>query len=114
MLLLLEQVVRSSPVLEVSGLAHDTAEARMILLRKRPDLVLLDEVLPGESALDFAEELARDGIPFVLITGMENPDHPVPPQALGRLKKPEWRRLAKEQGPFTQAIVDFINQGKSC
>jgi CheY-like chemotaxis protein len=110
MMELLVQAIESSPVLAVSGRAANTFEARQELLRRRPTLVLLDEVLPGESALDFAAELEREGIPFILITGMESPDHPVAPGARGRLQKPEWRTLARDQAVFTQSIVDLMSR----
>ncbi|MCC7440815.1 MAG: response regulator [Bdellovibrionales bacterium] len=76
-----------SPVKRVLR-ARNTWEARGEIRRHRPDLVLLDEVLPGESSVDLLEELREEGIPVILLTSLEERDHPVPLGALGRVLKP--------------------------
>jgi len=104
MLDLLRQVVTGLEGFQVAGLAKDCAEARLELLRRRPDLVLLDEILPGESSLDLLVEILADAIPVVLMTGMENPTHPLPVGVSRRLIKPDWRTLEKDQARFAAAM----------
>ncbi len=82
--------------LSVSGLASGVAEARRSAMRERPDLVLLDEILPGESSYDFLKELVEQKLPVVLLTGIEKPEHALPAGALGRIVKPNGRSLEKD------------------
>jgi response regulator of citrate/malate metabolism len=100
MRLMLEQMVQGVPSCRVSGMVRNTWEARLEIQRRRPDLVLLDEVLPGEASLDFWEELKRDEIPTLWVTSVEKPDHELPSGSLGRLVKPDWDRLP-------QAVLEF-------
>jgi chemotaxis response regulator CheB len=90
---LLKQVIGRVPGMAVSGTARSTWEARLLITRQRPDIVILDEILPGESSLDLLRELKTQGIPTLLITGVEHPKHPVPEEALGRLNKPTWSNV---------------------
>jgi len=53
---LLEHVLSGISGLNISGIAQNCAEARLELTRRRPDLVFLDELLPGESSADFLKE----------------------------------------------------------
>lgn len=52
--------------------AGDTDEAQQALNARRPDLILLDWMLPGISGVDFARRLKRDArtsdIPVILLT----------------------------------------------
>jgi two-component system, CitB family, response regulator CitB len=101
---LIQEVVEQDDELEVSGKAATVWEARRLKQRERPDLVLLDEVLPGESAWDFAQELFEEGIPVVLMTGMETPEHRLPSGAHGRISKPDWKSLKTEGELFLREI----------
>ena len=92
------------PVLSVMGMAASAQEAAQMRLKRRPDLVLLDEVLPGEASLDFMEELVSDGIRVLLLTGMEDPGHAVPKGALGRIMKVSAEARASERQSFRDAI----------
>ncbi len=83
--------------LSVSGLAQNGTEARFELTRRFPDLVLLDEVLPGESSLDLLSELKNLSIPVILLTGLEDRNEELPPGALDRLVKPTWKTLARDR-----------------
>jgi two-component system phosphate regulon response regulator PhoB len=55
-----------------SSEAGDAAEAQEAIVSSRPDLVLLDWMLPGVSGLDFARRLKRDratsDIPIIMLT----------------------------------------------
>lgn len=71
--------------------ASTVAEARKLLTRDRPALVLLDEVLPAESPLDWVGELQREGVPVVLISGLveQTSQEELPRGVLARVSKPE-------------------------
>lgn len=92
----------------VSASARNCWEARLEAGRHRPDMVLLDEVLPGESSADLAEELVLHGIPFVLMTGVEAPTHPLLPGALGRLTKPGLDCRSKSRDRFAAALTRLL------
>jgi chemotaxis response regulator CheB len=104
MRILLQQVFEKTSQLEISSLAKNSTEARLVISRRRPDLVLLDEILPGESSLDLLEDLNREKIPVVLMTSVEDAKHELPSQALGRVNKPEWTSNEKS---FQKAAQDF-------
>lgn len=76
----------------------------MELSRHRPDLVLLDEVLPGESGLDLLQELSRSAIPVILLSEMQNPEHAVAAEAVERLRKPGWKSLEEDRVRFGAVI----------
>lgn len=59
--------------------AHDSAEARAKLASLTFDLVVLDIMMPGESGLVLAEELANqpNGPPVLLITALDAPQERV-------------------------------------
>ena len=52
--------------------AADVEQARAILLKDRPDLILLDWMLPGVSGIDFARRLRSDSdtqnVPIIMLT----------------------------------------------
>jgi DNA-binding response OmpR family regulator len=52
--------------------AGDAATALAVAGRRRPDLVVLDVMLPGSSGLDVCRELRRDrpGLPVILLTAL--------------------------------------------
>lgn len=101
---LLGQVVGALEGVRVSGLARNGWEARIELTRRRPDLVLLDEILPGESSVDLLAEMAAVEIPVILLTGIQEPQHPLPEGVLGRLVKPSWEELRQGQGRFERSL----------
>jgi response regulator of citrate/malate metabolism len=96
MRLMMEQLINGMKRFKVSGSSGSCVEARLELTRRRPSLVLLDEILPGESSQDLLREIVQDGIPVVLMTGMENPDHGLPAGARSRLIKPGWKSLVED------------------
>lgn len=102
---LLEELISGIPELRVSGKAKNAWEARIELGRRRPSLVLLDEILPGESSADLLAEIQSLGIPTLLITGMENPSHPLPPGAVARIGKPAWDTLEEDRKRIRTAIL---------
>ena len=52
--------------------ANDVEEARLILSKRKPDLILLDWMLPGVSGVDYARRLRSDvetkDIPIIMLT----------------------------------------------
>ena len=58
---------------EVSAAAN-TAEARKQLQSAKPDLILLDVIMPGEDGFTFAQELSDSkviaGVPVILVTAV--------------------------------------------
>jgi DNA-binding NtrC family response regulator len=82
----------------VSAACGNCAEARVEAMRRRPSLVLMDEILPGESSFDLLQEFVADGLPVILMTGVENPTHEVPAGAALRVEKPGWKSLDVDAG----------------
>lgn len=102
---LLEYAVKEMSGYEVSEAVSNGFECRASLAKKRPDLVLLDEVLPGESSLDLLKEIETLGLPVVLMTGMETDRcHPIPPGAFDRVFKPSWDTLKQAQNRIKRAM----------
>jgi two-component system, OmpR family, phosphate regulon response regulator PhoB len=92
--------------------ASDAFCAHGIIIDKKPDLVLLDSLLPGQSGIELARRLRRDeftaGIPIVMLTirnSIDNSMHgmdvgaddyilkPVPPRELVARLKSVLRRM---------------------
>jgi DNA-binding NtrC family response regulator len=104
---MLETLIHGFEGYKVSASCANCAEVRLEITRRRPSLVLLDEVLPGESSLDLLEELVQEGIPVVMMTGMEMATHQVPAGAALRIVKPDWKTLA-EDGEKLQSTFDQV------
>jgi response regulator of citrate/malate metabolism len=102
---LLALVFEGVPGWRVSGRAATAAEARWWALRERPQVVLLDEILPGESAAELAHELATAGLDvwFVSATAAEGRG-PLPAGVRGRLLKPAWDTLGADRTRFLEAL----------
>ncbi|OFZ18939.1 MAG: hypothetical protein A2X94_13400 [Bdellovibrionales bacterium GWB1_55_8] len=109
MLRLLELVFNGIPGVRVSGLAKNGWDARVEISRRRPDLILLDEILPGESGAELLEQFEQQSIPVILLTSLSNPVHGVPKNALGRLVKPGWRSVEQDRSRLTQELKSFLD-----
>jgi response regulator of citrate/malate metabolism len=94
--------------------AQNTWDARRLIFKNRPDLILLDELLEGESSYDFAKEVCEvEGIPVIFLTGMENPTHLVSPFALGRVKKPLMdNNLKKTSKNLELELTKLLTKGR--
>ena len=88
----------------VTAAVSSILEAHLELSRRRPQVVLLDEILPGESSLDFVEVLKSEGIGVILLTGMQDRKHPLPIGAHSRQIKPGWKTLDLDRPRFLEAI----------
>jgi two-component system, OmpR family, response regulator VicR len=55
--------------------ASDTFKARQLLLDKKPDLIILDVMLPRQDGFSFAAELRRDkvSLPIIFLTAKNQP-----------------------------------------
>ena len=78
--------------------ARSLAEAREVLGRSSPDVILLDVVLPDGSGVAFLAELKADErttqVPVVLVTAMDSEDLPVGlERAAAILTKPPRERM---------------------
>jgi len=71
----LRMLLESSPGLKVVGEAGSRAEALPLIERERPDIILLDMDLRGESGLDILQNLPKNFEGHVLIlTGVVDPE----------------------------------------
>ena len=106
----LEVLLSTDKKFGICASAKNTWEARLAIEKNRPDLVLLDEILPGESSMDLFQDLQEKQIPVIMLTGMENPKHKLPKGALGRIKKPEFqgRRVERKERCFSKTILDLL------
>jgi two-component system response regulator CitB len=105
---LLQIVLEGIPEVRVSGLAKNGIEARLELTRRRPQVVLLDEVLPGESSQDLFQEFKEAGVPVFLMTSMESPSHEIPEGAEGRWVKPGWKSIEEEREILKKLIFTCL------
>ncbi len=101
---LFEHILSEIEGVVLSGAAGNGSEARVVVSKRRPDLVFLDEVLPGESSLDLLSELTSQGILVALITSMENPSQTLPHGAIRRLAKPGWKSLNQDRDRLREFI----------
>ena len=70
MRLFLEELLSPVPGLQISGTAANGWEAQLAVSRHRPDIVLLDEVLPdGDGSVALSEFHVLSGLPVIIITG---------------------------------------------
>jgi two-component system, OmpR family, phosphate regulon response regulator PhoB len=67
--------------------AGDVQSARIAIANQRPDLVLLDWMLPGVSGVEFARELKKDentrGLPIIMVTARAEEEEKVRGLTLG-------------------------------
>lgn len=103
---LLAEILGNTAGIAACDTAANTWEARRRLLHHRPDLVLLDEVLPGESSLGLLSELAAEGLPVLLMTGMEFRSESLPEGVLGRIRKPGWKHFEKDSARLSAEVLD--------
>lgn len=105
---LLVQTLSEIPELQVSGAVANTIEARLELTRRRPDLILLDEILPGESSFNWLEEIKNQGLSIILLTSLAGRTEPIPDGALGRIMKPGWKTLDQDRERIRKEILALL------
>jgi DNA-binding NtrC family response regulator len=106
---LLEFLLKDVQGLKISGLARNGFEARLSLSRNRPQIVLLDEVLPGESSHDLLQEIHQQGIPVLLMTSLEGKSsvRALPSGACARITKPGWESIEQDRTRIAQLIFQY-------
>ena len=66
--------------------AADVQEARLAMASRRPDLLLLDWMLPGVSGIEFAREIRADSnlrdLPIIMLTARAEEEDKVRGQAI--------------------------------
>jgi len=107
---MLRQVIGSIEGYQVTGVAANGWEARLEVDRNRPDLVLLDEILPGESSLDLLKDFSEMRLPVILITGLERVDQELPPAALARIQKPNWNDFERIGSFYHSKIEEALEE----
>ena len=99
--------------------AADASEGFSILRQERPDLILLDWMLPGMNGIDFARRLRRDaasrGLPIILVTaraeeddkiqGLENADDYVTKPFSTRELKARIEAVLRRAAPETDGVL---------
>jgi two-component system, OmpR family, response regulator VicR len=75
--LLLARIVTESLTERGFAMLHapNTYEARRLIVEKKPDLIVLDVMLPNQNGFAFAEELRADGValPILFLTAKNQP-----------------------------------------
>jgi len=102
--------------------AHDGPEALRLARSEKPDLIILDLMLPGLSGEDVSRQLRRDGsrVPIIMLTAktaLEDKVHglaigaddyiikPFSPQEVVARVKTVLRRSDPDRGPLTDILV---------
>ena len=100
----------SIPECEVR-VARTVFEAERAILRDRPDLLLLDEIIPGENPYSLLGLPALEASPaptrVVLITAAYQEGRPLPKGAHARWPKWGWREIREARA----RIAELLNQG---
>lgn len=79
---LLEAIPGVGKVHRLSSLA----QLERVILAHRPDVVFMDEVLPGENPVEFARSGRLQGVRTYWVTGFS--EAPIPPEIQTRVSKP--------------------------
>lgn len=74
--------------LEVVGPASRIDAALTLIATAAPDAAMLDVNLQGERVFPLADELAKQGIPFLFVTGYDASDLPAAYRHVPRVEKP--------------------------
>ena len=109
---LIRQTILSAGVARVPGDIRDArsvSQARWELLHHRPELLVLDELLPGESSQDLLRDPALAGIPILLISATASHARAAPAapgrMVLGRLPKWSWDELDRAAGEIRRLLI---------
>ncbi len=106
--------IEAMPDLKLAWEAASVAQARREMARRKPTWVLLDEVMPLETGLDFVPELFQAGVGVILLTGEPRAGEahargrPIPSGVAARLVKPDWDQLRREPQGFAQTLRNVI------
>ena len=66
--------LKDNPDIDIVGMAKDPYEARDIIIKTSPDLLLLDIMMPGLDGIEFLNILKnKRDIPAIAMSGSSNP-----------------------------------------
>jgi CheY-like chemotaxis protein len=112
--LIRETLVRAGlagPASDEVRAVHSAQEARWELLRHRPELLVLDEVLPGESPMDLLQDPAFSDIPVLFVSATaataRMPSISAPGRVLGRVPKWGWNEVDRVAGEIRRMVLKF-------
>lgn len=101
--------LEAMPDLKLAWEAASVAQARREVARRKPTWILLDEVMPLETGLDFLPELVSAGVGVILLTGEPDEKARLLPQGVAaRLVKPDWEQLRRAPQGFAQSLRAVI------
>ncbi|MFN7685416.1 MAG: response regulator [Oligoflexia bacterium] len=103
---LIRITLEAIPDLEVK-VVHTVLEARRVLLKDRPDFLLLDEIIPNEAPLELLGEPGLAGVRVALISASDPGAKPLPAGVMARIKKWGWKDL----GTARSRVLELLNQG---
>lgn len=107
---LIEQVLTGTEGLILMKSARNGFEARLELNRRCPQVLLLDEILPGESSLDLLQEFVARGVSVILMTGLSDATHSLPSEAFSRISKPGWDSMKSDRERLKAEILKAAAQ----
>lgn len=90
---------------EICGIASSRAEALAILEQTDPDLVLLDVELSDGACMDVAERLIERGVPFLIVTGFDEPGKAPPPFA-----RSPWLLKPVNEADLVSAVAGMLEE----
>jgi CheY-like chemotaxis protein len=82
-------------------------EAERAILRDRPDLLFLDEIIPGEIPTQLLSLPSLEGTRVILITASAQEGRPLPRGAHSRWAKWGWKEIREARA----RIAELLNQG---
>lgn len=107
---LLKQMIEDVPGWRMGKTLDTVRAARVELTRNRPDLILLDEVFPGESIDELIAEASGAGVKILLVSSIQDPaaaGRPVrelPQGVSARLPKPTWKTIFQDKPNYVRTI----------
>lgn len=106
--------VRRVPGFAVAAITHTTAEARASIAESRPDLVLLDNFLPGESGLRLLRDIDVDAIMLTAVADVPTVRAAFAAGALNYLVKPfDEEDLAERLSAYARYRAQLSSAGRS-
>lgn len=96
---LLKHTVDEAHGITVIGVAHSGLEAERSVAKQRPDLVILDRLLPGESSLELGARLESQGIRILWTSATAISD-----KVENSLPKPSWETISQDRPAYIRYI----------
>ena len=109
----LKKILKSDPMLDVVGTAHDAQAAMQKIKTLQPDVITLDIVMPGMDGLTFLERLMKSHpLPVVMISTLTSDGAPETFKALELgavevIPKPEWD-VSEKLEEMSIRLIDVV------